>query len=231
MEARERTGASVGRGFAMAAPFLVFFVGIFFLGMYLFQSVIEETAYFEMVVGSSTQADALEDGEDEIDAKEPETAADLVVPEQPAILKKIPSIAYGKRFARLNVDGWKQRDIPVYLGADKKILKKGAGMSFGSYFPGEGGCTIISAHVTRQFEELEKTEPGTRITLETVYGPYTYVVKEKRIANGTETWYKDAGTDADLMLYTCYPFNNRGERRTERCVLICEMTGGTEVSK
>lgn len=235
MAKREGTGYSVGRGFAFAAPFLLFFVGVFFLGMYLFQSVVEETAYFEMIVGSSAQADALDDEEDETEA-EPETATDLIVPAKPITLEKVPSIAYGKRFARLNVDGWNQRDIPVYLGADKKILKKGAGMSFGSYFPGEGGCTIISAHVTRQFRQLEDTKPGTRVTLETTYGPYTYVVKEVKTANGTDSWYKDAGYQAadykvGLMLYTCYPYNNHGERRTQRCVLLCEMTDGAEVSK
>ena len=104
-------------------------------------------------------------------------------------------------------------------------------MSFGSVFPGEDGCTILSAHVTRHFRELENTQVGTILRIETSYGPYVYRVTDKRIAKGTDRWFMDAGQDADLMLYTCYPYDNHGKRRTDRCVLICEMIEGTEVAK
>lgn len=223
MDARARTGYSVGRGLALSIPFLLFFAGVFFASMYLFQSVVEETAYFGMIVGNRT-AETVE--------AEPETSEIAFIPSgKPATLSRIPSIPYGKQFARLNVEGWKIRDIPVFLGSDKKLLKKGSGMSFGSYFPGEGGCTIISAHVTREFAELEDTPVGAVVTVETSYGPYTYRVTEIRVANGTDAWYKDAGQQSDLMLYTCYPRDNNGKRRTERCVLLCTLVDGAEVAK
>jgi LPXTG-site transpeptidase (sortase) family protein len=221
MEGRARTGSSVGRGFALAVPFILFFAGVFFLSMYLYQSVVEETAYFSLIVGENVPQEI-----------EIETAEDTFIPaERPNVLTRVPSIRYGSQFARLNVDGWSIRNIPVYLGADKKILKKGAGMSFGSVFPGEDGCTILSAHVTRHFRELENTQVGTILRIETSYGPYVYRVTDKRIAKGTDRWFMDAGQDADLMLYTCYPYDNHGKRRTDRCVLICEMIEGTEVAK
>lgn len=223
MDARARTGYSVGRGLALSIPFLLFFAGVFFASMYLFQSVVEETAYFGMIVGNRA-AETVE--------AEPETSEIVFIPSgKPATLSRIPSIPYGKQFARLNVEGWNKRDIPVFLGSDKKLLKKGAGMSFGSYFPGEGGCTIISAHVTREFAELEDTSVGATVTIETSYGPYTYRVTEVRVANGTDAWYKDAGQKSDLMLYTCYPRDNNGKRRTERCVLLCTLVDGAEVVK
>ena len=219
MEARERSGSSFGRAFALTVPFLLFFVGVFFFSMYLYQSVVEETAWFGLLVGESA----------------PETYTDedtgFVPGERPAKLSAIPAIGYGKQFARLNVDGWSIRNVPVYLGSDKKILKKGAGMSFGSFFPGEGGCTILSAHVTRDFAELEDTEIGATVLLETSYGPYAYRVTEKRTAKGTDRWYMEAGNDADLILYTCYPRDNSGKRRTDRCVLLCKMIDGAEVSR
>lgn len=224
MDARARAGYSVGKGLALSIPFLLIFAGAFFAGMYLFQSVVEETAYFSMLVGGSA-AETVE--------TEPEETSEIAfIPSgKPATLSRIPSIPYGKQFARLNVEGWTKRDIPVYLGSDKKLLKKGAGMSFGSFFPGEGGCTIISAHVTREFGELEDTPVGATVTIETSYGPYTYRVTDKRVANGTDVWYKDAGQKSDLMLYTCYPRDNGGKRRTERCVLLCTLIDGTEVSQ
>ena len=223
MEARARTGSPVGRGFALLIPFLLFFAGIFCLSMYLFQSVVEETAYFSLLVGDSAPREIT----DEDTGFEPAA--------RPNALTAIPSIRYGKQFARLNVawegGDWDIRNVPIYLGSDKNLLKKGAGMSFGSAFPGEGGCTIISAHVTRDFAQLEDTPVGANVTIETSYGPYTYRVEEKKTTKGTDRWYMDAGQDADLVLYTCYPRDNGGARRTERCVLLCRLVDGLEVSR
>ena len=218
-----KTRFSARKGFAIALPFLLFFAGVFCLSMYLFQSVVEETAYFGLLVGDSAPREI--------------TDADtgFTPGARPNALSKIPSIGYGKQFARLNVTwengGWDIKNVPVYLGADKKLLKKGAGMSFGSYFPGEGGCTIISAHVTRDFASLEDTPVGAMVLIETSYGPYTYRVEEKRVADGTDRWYMDAGQKCDLVLYSCYPRDNNGERRTDRCVLLCKLVDGAEVSQ
>lgn len=222
--ARSRSAkGGFGRGLLLFLPFLLFFLGIFCLSMYLFTSVVEETSYFSLLVGNSGAATV-----DDHDTG-------FVPAPRPDRLSRVPSISYGKQFATLNVqweqDGWDIVNIPVYLGADKKILKKGAGMSFSSAFPGEHGCTIVSAHVTREFAELEDTPVGAYITLETSYGPYVYIVNAKHEAvDGTDRWYMDASTDCDLMLYTCYPRDNNGERRTERCVLTCTLVDGLEVS-
>ena len=222
MEARERNGSSFGRGFALTIPFLLFFAGVFCLSMYLYQSVLEETAYFGMIVGDTIPTEITDED------------TGFVPAERPNALSRIPSIAYGKQFARINVawdgGGWDIRNIPVYYGADKKILKKGAGMSFGSYFPGEGACTIVSAHVTRDFAQLENTPLGAIVTLETSYGPYAYRVDAVKTADGTDRWFMDAGQDSDLVLYTCYPRDNEGKRRTDRCVLLCTLIDGVEVS-
>lgn len=231
MDSRAGTGSSVGRGFALTVPFLLFFAGVFFLGMYLLHSVVEETAYFGMIVGESASESILYAGEEEADEPEEE----FIPTAKQTVLSKTPSIAYGKKFARLNVTwdggGWDIKNIPVYVGADKKLLKKGAGMSFSSSFPGEGGCTIISAHVTRHFAQLEDTPNGAIVTIETSYGTYTYRVVGREVVKGTDASYKDAGRDTDLMLYTCYPRDNGGKRRTQRCVLICELIPESEVQR
>ncbi len=217
-----KTRFSAGKGFAIALPFLLFFAGVFCFSMYLFQTAVEETAYFGLLVGETVPREVSDEDTGFTPGGKPEK------------LLRIPSIAYGKQFARLNVTwdggGWDIVNIPVYLGSDKRILKKGAGMSFGSFFPGEGKCTILSAHVTRSFAELEDTPEGAIVTLETSYGPYDYRVERKETVNGTDRWYMDAGQDADLVLYTCYPRDNGGERRTDRCVLLCRLVNGTEVT-
>lgn len=223
MDSRERTGSAAERSILTVIPFLLFFAGVFCLGMYFYQSVLEETAFFGLLVGKSTQME-IEDED-----------TGFVPGERMNTLIEVPAIRYGKQFARLNVTytggGWRIQNIPVYLGSDKKLLKKGAGMSFGSAFPGERGCTILSAHVTRDFAELEDTPIGAVVLVETSYGPYAYRVDEKKTAKGTDRWYMDAGQDADLVLYTCYPRDNGGKRRTDRCVLLCTLIDGTEVSQ
>ena len=223
MEARERSSSPTEKSILRVIPFLLFFAGVFCLSMYLYQSVVEETAFFGLLVGSSAQTEVTDED------------TGFVPGERMNALREIPAIRYGRQFARLNVSwqggGWSIKNVPVYLGSDKKLLKKGAGMSFGSAFPGEGGCTILSAHVTRDFAELEDTPIGAVVLLETSYGPYAYRVEEKKTALGTDRWYIDAGQDADLVLYTCYPRDNGGKRRTERCVLLCTLIDGTEVSR
>ncbi len=220
---RTKTRFSAGKGFAIAIPFLLFFAGVFCLSMYLFQSVVEETAYFGLLVGESAPQEITDED------------TGFTPGARPDALSRIPSIAYGRQFARLNVTwedgGWDIVNIPVYLGSDKRILKKGAGMSFGSFFPGEGRCTILSAHVTRSFAELEDTPIGAIVVLETSYGPYAYRVEQKETVDGTDRRYMDAGQDADLVLYTCYPRDNNGERRTDRCVLRCRLVDGMEVTR
>lgn len=217
--ARNQKSHAFGKGIAMAIPFLLFFVGVFFVSMYFYQSVLEETAFFALI-GNGVAAEEDDGG--------------FTPGARPEVLTSIPSIRYGKQFARLNVTwdggGWAIKDIPVYVGADKSCLKKGAGMSFGSYYPGEGKCTIISAHVTRAFAQLEDTPEGATVLLETLYGPYTYQVVARRDGvKGTDRWYMEPSDDYDLMLYTCYPRDNKGERRTERCVLLCKLIDGVEV--
>ena len=223
MEGRDRTGSPVGRGVALTIPFLLFFAGIFCLSMYLFQTVVEESAYFGLLVGRNAQTEVADED------------TGFIPSGRPNALSEIPSIPYGKQFARINVTwdggGWTIKNIPVFLGADKKLLKKGAGMSFGSSFPGEGGCTIISAHVTRDFAQLEDTPTGAVVLVETSYGPYAYRVREMKTAKGTDRWFMDAGQKTDLVLYTCYPRDNGGKRRTDRCVLLCDLIDGAEVGR
>ena len=54
-------------------------------------------------------------------------------------------------------------------------------------------------------------------------------VKDK--VDGSDRWYMSANQEADLVLYTCYPFDNGGKRRTQRCVLLCSLIDGAEVAR
>lgn len=211
----------MGKGLLRILPFILFFGAAMLFSLYLFNVVVEETAYFSLLVGDRP-----------ISETDDSNGSDFVPGEATDVL---PSIAYGTQFARLNVTwdggGWDITNIPVYLGNDKSILKKAAGMSFSGGFPGQGQRVIISSHVTREFAQLEDTPIGAVVTIETLYGPYQYRVVDKRSFDGTDRelitptlQYGD-----QLVLYTCYPRDNGGRRRTERCALICEKISGLEV--
>lgn len=211
------------RGAALLLPFLLFAAAVFCFSLYLCDSVLEENAYFSLLVGGGR------------DASGTVVDTNFVPGEAPDVLRRIPGINYGQQWAILNVDwdggGWELRNIPVFLGADKAILKVGAGMSFASTFPGEGERCIISSHVTRYFAQLEDTPAGAIVTLNTLYGTYTYRVVDRQTFKGTDRTYLSPSSDKnELILYTCYPRDNDGHRRTKRCALICEKLSGLEVT-
>lgn len=138
-------------------------------------------------------------------------------------------IPFESQWATLNVDGWEERDIPVFFGDSKAILKKGAGMWFNSRFCGQGGKTVLSAHVTRHFYEIEDTTVGTRITMDTVYGQYVYEVSEIKIFNYKDnSLIKQDGSENTLVMYTCYPRKNGYQTKADRMALICTMVSGEE---
>ncbi|MGN1081531.1 MAG: class D sortase [Acutalibacteraceae bacterium] len=137
-----------------------------------------------------------------------------------------PTLTYLKVWSLLNVDGWSKKDIPVYYGDTNSILMKGAGMWDGSNFCGQNGCTVISGHVTTYFREIENTEVGTRVIMDTVYGTYTYEVSRIEIfspGKGAELFLSTFDTET-LILYTCYPYNSRN--RTQRIALVCSKVEG-----
>lgn len=142
----------------------------------------------------------------------------------------IPVITYGSQWASLNVEGWERHDIPVYFGDEDALLKKGAGMRFNSRFCGQGGRTVLSAHVTSYFYEIEDTPIGALVTVDTVYGTFVYQVEKTVIFH-----YQDnsalspvKGEGETLFMYTCYPRQNGYLFKRERMALVCRKVSGEE---
>ncbi len=221
MSKKTKKGFS-GKGLLKLLPFALFFAAVMLFSFYLSKVVLEESACFGLLVGDRVVVEDEDDGTGFV----PGEATD-----------KLPSIRYGKQFARLNVTwdggGWQMKNIPVRLGNDKKILKKSAGMSFSGGFFGMGQRVIVSAHVTREFSELEDTPHGAIVTVETSYGPFEYRVVDKVTFSGTDRRYlsPSLANGEQLILCTCYPRDNNGHKRTERCALICEKISGMEVGR
>ena len=206
------------KGFFLLLPYLLA-VAVIVSGVILaYQTLIAPSEYYRVFTGNAntgTSNNADSDGPSKL--PEPQKGHIPVV------------IPFESQWATLNVDGWEERDIPVFFGDSKAILKKGAGMWINSRFCGQSGKTVLSAHVTRHFYEIEDTVVGTRVTLDTVYGEYVYQVSEIKVFNYKDnTLIKQDGSENTLVMYTCYPRKNGYQTKAERIALICTMVSGEE---
>ncbi len=210
------------RGVFLTLPLFFFVAAIILLSIGTMKTIFAETQFIRLFsdLSRSEYSSELDKENIIIVSEEIEETVEKV---------EIPVISYSQQFATLNVDGWEIRDIPVRLGADQDTLLKSAGMSLTSFFCGEGGRTVISAHVTKQFRELEDTEIGSIVTIDTIYGKYTYRVSRVEVFNLGETELIDTNSTAnELVMYTCYPRDNGGRSRSQLCALICTPISGKE---
>ena len=181
--------------------------GLLVLGIYLFLGQ-EIGDIFSLVNKVSITDTKKEQGETKLSADK-------------KVLENYPE--YGTKYATLEIDKINV-NLPVYYGDTLDVLKKGAGHSSGSYFPGEGGSIIYMGHnskkMFRRFSELQK---GDIIKVTTTYGEYNYKIYDMQLIKETEIDKLPIQKDKEiLMVYTCYPFNNIGYA-TQRYVVYAEL--------
>lgn len=149
----------------------------------------------------------------------------------PATADVFPVISYGDQWGTMRFFGWKRRGIPLYSGDDTALLRKGACMSFRSSYCGQGGRTIISAHVNSYFNELEDMELGDMFYIDTIYGRYVYKVTDIFIFDYNDSnilFGAHKGEKNIVFLYTCYPRRHPYEFKEKRLGVIAEMIEGKE---
>ncbi|MBR6107147.1 MAG: class D sortase [Oscillospiraceae bacterium] len=133
--------------------------------------------------------------EDEIDMNTPDKTYDE---------GKIIYPTFGEQYAMLEAKTI-NLTVGVYYGVTSELLSRGACQSTGSAIIGEGGNTVIDAHVNTYFSDLEKLRPGDEITLYTKYGIFTYRVTEQITFDKTDKRYVAVTDEEYLTLYTCKP--------------------------
>lgn len=207
------------KGFFLLLPFCFTLIAIGCAVVLFFENVVLPSGFYRAVVDV------------DMTDKSPNATAPSGTTEIVPDLGHLPTIPYESRWATLNVDGWEEKDIPVYFGDSKAILKKGAGMWFNSRFCGQKGKTVLSAHVTSHFYEIEDTTVGTQVHVSASYGDYVYEVTDIVIFKYTDNSVisPDKTEDEDtLVMYTCYPRKNGYRFKTERMALICKKVSGEE---
>lgn len=116
-------------------------------------------------------------------------------------------------------------ELPVYLGATKANLKKGAALLGNTSMPlgGENTNTVIAAHrgggATPMFRNIQLLQKGDKIQITTPFETLIYRVAEIDIILPTETNKVRIQQGRDLLtLVTCHPYT----KNTHRYVVIAE---------
>ncbi len=212
----------------MTVPIICFALAIYLLTDFAYNRLLETNSVFNLLISSSDtlsrEGDDLLDGNIDEDFIIPEEEPDSIIYSGelfPTVIK------HGSKWAVLNIENWKMKDIPVYFGDSDVILSMGAGQWNGSYFCGLEKNCVLSAHVMTWFYEVEDTEIGDEVTMQTIYGTYKYEVSDKFIFNETDAsvLWNDYGGDT-LFIYTCYPRTSGFFRTHQRIALVCSLKEG-----
>ncbi len=146
----------------------------------------------------------------------------------PSSLIKYPT--HGTKYAEITITDEESVYVcPLYFGDSKSILRKGVGQYMGSHFPGEGKTIITSAHNNSYYNCLQYLEIGDTVTLETNYGTYIYEVTETAIKPNTDKSALNlTAEEENLVMYTCYPFDQRG-LTSKRYFVYTKLVSGPRV--
>ncbi len=113
----------------------------------------------------------------------------------------------GDPIGRLTVPRLGLRIMVVY-GTDTETLKKGPGLHPSTGLPGQKFLTYVAGHRTTYgapFSDIDKLEPGDKITFEVPYGTYRYEVVDHRIVRDDQIEVLKGRGREELALQACWP--------------------------
>ena len=96
----------------------------------------------------------------------------------------------------------------VVLGTDTESLKKGPGVHPPTAFPGQGELIYVAGHRTTYgapFSDIDKLEPGDRVTFEVPYGTFRYAVTGHRIVRANQLEVLQSRGKEEVALQACWP--------------------------
>lgn len=145
-------------------------------------------------------------------------------------LSSIQFPSYGTRFGKLTISS-ASIEADLYFGDGSAQLKNGVGLYNGSFIPGYGKTILIAGHNHTFFHTLGNAKVGDQIRIETNYGTYLYRIDDTQVKKAADaSAYDLAANKENLVLYTCYPFDELG-LTPNRYYVYAEYVSGPKIDK
>lgn len=211
---------------------------IFFVGIYLVLFLALAPAFGPLVSSAGMMfSDTEKDYSTEyknifVPVQENETVAYVTDPEGESRVAKeaVEYPQYGNQFGEIVIEDC-GIDCKLFFGDGDISLRNGVGVYNGSFVPGYGGTTLIAGHNNTYFNGLKNAKAGQEILIRTSYGDYRYRVTETAVKNALDTSAYDLGADYEnLILYTCYPFDEIG-LTSKRFYVYAELIEGASIDR
>lgn len=123
---------------------------------------------------------------------------------------KVQFPKYGQQFGELSIASCNV-DTKLFFGDGNIALRNGVGVYNGSSIPGFGTTILIAGHNNTDFNGLKKAKKGQIVKVRTSYGNYTYEVTGTAVKSAKANDQYDLNSKVEnLVMYTCYPFDELG---------------------
>ncbi len=123
---------------------------------------------------------------------------------------KVEFPTINKQFGELKIE---KRDVntKLFFGDASVPLRNGVGIYAGSFIPGYGRTILVAGHNNTYFNGLKNVKKGDIVKINTSYGNYKYKVTDTKIYNAnSKKSYDLSAKEENLIMYTCYPFDQLG---------------------
>lgn len=102
-------------------------------------------------------------------------------------------------------------DANLFFGDGDVSLRNGVGVYGGSFIPGYGKTILVAGHNNTYFNGLKYAEKGQKVVIKTSYGNYEYEITSTAVKDMNDSTAYDLNADYEnLIMYTCYPFDELG---------------------
>ncbi len=160
---------------------------------------------------------------------------DVYDPDKPQTPRTVPISSiqypvYGDLFGELIIEDCQIQDN-MFFGDGDVQLNNGVGVYSGSFIPGYGRTILVAGHNNTYFNGLKYAKAGQKVKLRTSYGNYTYEITDVQVKLSTDkTAYDLLAEKENLIMYTCYPFDELG-LTPYRCFVYAKFVSGPVIDK
>ena len=136
----------------------------------------------------------------------------------------------GEQFGELIIEDC-SIDNKLFFGDGNVALRNGVGIYNGSFIPGYGKTILVAGHNNTYFNGLKNAKAGQTVTIKTSYGNYTYEITDTAVKKATDTSAYDlSANEENLIMYTCYPFDELG-LTDQRFFVYAKYVSGPQIDK